>query len=185
MVLVREGASLDARYTEPAIDLATLVTSLGASIRPTSDLATSGSMRAPLLAWDPAERVLRINTWAVLSRFWKQPGWRSLLDEQKGFVRDAPVPRSRLRAHVGGRIVPETESALRRGLEHLIEEIDSAIDLVLNQGLDGETLGGALTRPLLDGLAGQGDDSRGRPARRPRDAHRPVCYGDPRLARTA
>src|SRR3954451_1793151 len=131
MALVREGASLDARYSEPSIDLATLAETLSASVAPTKDAGAPPTLRAPLLSWDAADRVLRVNTWAVLSRFWKQPGWKSLLDEQKGFVRDAPVPRSRLRAHVGGRIVPDTESALRRGMDHLIEEVDRSIDLAL------------------------------------------------------
>ena len=155
MTLAREGASLDARYSEPSVDLATLVDSLGASIVPTSDPAGSPTMRAPLLTWDAGDRVLRINTWAVLSRFWKQPGWKALLDEQKGFVRDAPVPRSRLRAHVGGRIVPHTESELRLGMAQLIAEIDAAIDNLVLHGWQADMLTGSPSRALLDGLARQ------------------------------
>src|SRR5262249_39216508 len=84
-----------------------------------------------------------------------QPGWKALLNEEKGFVRDAPVPRSRGRAHVGGKIVPDTESQLRRGIQRLITEIDAIIGQLVAEGFPVEMLMGSPSRAVLDGLARQ------------------------------
>src|SRR5262245_934526 len=127
MALVRDGASLDARYAEPSVDLATLLASLAEAI-PADPSAQQAAARWPLLAWDADERVLTVNTRAVLARFWRTAGWRRLLDERDGFVRDAPVPRSGARAHVGGRVVPGTEAGLNQGVDALVRALDDAID---------------------------------------------------------
>jgi hypothetical protein len=152
MALVRDGASLDARYAEPSIDLATLLASLAEAV-PADPSARQPAARWPLLAWDAGERVLTVNTRAALTRFWATGGWRRLLDEREGFVRDAPVPRSGARAHVGGRLVPGTEAPLRQGVDALVRALDAAIDELAAGGWEPAAhLAGARPADLLGPL---------------------------------
>jgi hypothetical protein len=75
---VRDGASLDARYAEPSVDLATLVAGLVEAI-PVAPSADRPPARWPLLTWGAGGRVLEVNTRAVLTRFWQTASWRQLL----------------------------------------------------------------------------------------------------------
>jgi hypothetical protein len=54
--------------------------------------------------------------------------------EQDGFLRDCAVPRSASRAHVGGRVVPGTESSLRQAMDGLVKAIDREIDQLIATG---------------------------------------------------
>src|SRR5687767_9147653 len=110
-----EGARLEVRSPEPAIDLAALAACLAAAVpvpslpvaflpvSPRSPAAPppkaspgAGPSRKRLLRWDDGSGVLTIDTPAVLSRLGRSPALKTLKPGPgPGFLRHAPVPRAR------------------------------------------------------------------------------------------
>src|SRR5215510_6028160 len=105
------GALLSAQVPEPSVDLATLIEFLADSLAPTGAAGPDGW---PLLSWSPADRTLGINTFGVLWRLRRPDKPRRVLSQ--GFISNAPVPRGSQRAHLGGRLAPQSESRLRAGV---------------------------------------------------------------------
>jgi hypothetical protein len=135
-----EGASLEVRYVEPSLDLASLVACLSDAVPATPAPGVGAAHRdareraQPLLAWQPATGVLAINTGGVLARLATSRG--ALGSSHGGFVRDAPVPRVNARAYLGGRIVEGTGGKLQQALDTLVDRIEAEIDAVVGAGLD-------------------------------------------------
>src|SRR5690242_13007270 len=121
MSISRDGASLDAHFAEPAIDLATLIEGLAEAVATPTDPTTPPTAEHwPLLTWDAQEQVLSLNTRAVLARFWQTRAFKQL---GSGFLRNASVPKSRARAHLGGQIVHGTEGRLRAATDKLAQAL--------------------------------------------------------------
>lgn len=140
MSMTRDGASLDAHFAEPAIDLATLIEGLAEAVSP-PDIATRyPAERWPIISWDTRERALGLNTRGVLARFWHTRPVRQLGSR---FLRDAPIPKSRARAHLGGQIVPGTEGRLRIATNRLVRVLDAEIDAAVTRGVDLSLLAGS------------------------------------------
>lgn len=142
MTHLSDGARLEVRYPEPALDLATLADCLADAVPvPADGSGAQPRQRWSLLRWDAERGVLGINTRAVLQRLTTTPGFRSLKPtDDSGFLRDAPVPRSRARAHLGGRILEGSGGRLRQGLDRLVAHLDAALDDLQASGFDPAVL---------------------------------------------
>src|SRR5260370_4031360 len=152
MAASNAGALLTAQVPEPSVDLATVVEYLADSISPTG--ATDPDSW-PLLSWSPSQQLLGINTFGVLRRL-RGPGkTRRVLSQQ--FVSNAPVPRSAQRAHLGGRLAPDSEGRLRSAVEKLVRGIDQEIDRLEADGLDLTALTATNGKASLDRIAQQLD----------------------------
>ncbi|HEV2122624.1 MAG TPA: hypothetical protein VGW38_07605, partial [Chloroflexota bacterium] len=138
MTYTADGASLEVRFVEPSVDLATLATCLAEAV-PGHAVQTDRQEQpaALLLNWDPVERVLSIDTRVVLARMTRTRGFRTL---STGFCRDTTVPRSKARAHLGGHIVDGTDGVLRQALDCLTANVESALDSLIAAGLDPTVL---------------------------------------------
>lgn len=126
------GASLEVRRPEPAVDLATLVECLADAVPlPANSGSVKPHQRWSLFTWNPTEAGgnLAIDTRAVISRLTTSKAFQQLkLGPHAGFLRDAPVPRHRTRAQVGGRIVEGTGGRLRQALGRLASSVDTDLD---------------------------------------------------------
>ncbi len=144
------GALLTAEVPEPSVDLATLVEFLAESLAP---MGAAGPDSWPLLSWSPGERTLGINTFGVLWRLRRPDQARKVLSQ--GFIANAPVPRSSQRAHLGGRLAPQSEGRLRAAVEKLVRGVDGEIARIEAAGVDIGTLVAADARALLNQIARQ------------------------------
>jgi hypothetical protein len=144
------GASAGVRVPEPAVDLASLVQHLAASIRPSSTADPKyPAMEQPFITWAPDGRVLTLDTHAVLFRLWARPAARQAM---RAFLIDADVPKTRARAHLGGAIKPGTELSLHDATRRLVDAIDEQIEAVMKAGFDPAILSTTPSGALLDTL---------------------------------
>lgn len=145
------GASLETRAPEPAVDLASLIEFLAPAVgaRPNE----RAPFNWPMLSWSAEERVLGINTLAPLWRFRNDERARKVLGQH--FIANAPIPKSAARAHLGGRITPDSEGRLRTAMERLTRAIDAEIDAAGAAGFDPSGLAAADASALLNQLASQ------------------------------
>jgi hypothetical protein len=150
MAAANAGALLTAQVPEPSVDLATLVEFLAESLSPTG---TAGPDAWPLFSWSPADRTLGINTFGVLWRLRGPDQPRRVLSQS--FIANAQVPRSSQRAHLGGRLKPQTEGRLRVAVEKLVRGIDAEIATLESAGVDIRGLVAADARTLLNQIARQ------------------------------
>src|SRR5438128_1164996 len=148
MAASNAGALLTAQVPEPSVDLATLVEFLAESLSPAG---TTGPEAWPLLSWSPADRVLGINTFGVLWRLRGPDQQRRVLSQT--FIANAQVPRSSQRAHLGGRVKPQSEGRLRAAIEKLVRGIDAEIGRLEASDIDIRGLVGADARTLLNQIA--------------------------------
>src|SRR5687768_4447749 len=130
MAAAPEGASLEVRFVEPSLDVASLVACLSDAVPalPSAvDVATHHGAQErcrTMMAWEPETGVLAIDTGAVLSRLATTKDYRALQPgHTRGFVRDAPVPRTSARAYLGGRIVEGSGGRLQQALDRLTDRI--------------------------------------------------------------
>jgi hypothetical protein len=143
MAAVPEGASLEVRYVEPSLDLATLAACLADAVPPPPH-APPQSARSPardrarsLIEWQPEAGTLVVDTGAALSRLAGTRDYRTLQPgPDGGFIRDAPVPRAKTRAYVGGRIVEGSGGRLQQSLEQMVSRIDAELDRAAEAGCD-------------------------------------------------
>lgn len=149
--MTSSGASLETRAPEPAVDLAALIDYLAPAVP--LQPGQNGPNGWHLLQWSPNDRVLGINTLAVLWRFRYDKRARDSLGQH--FVSNASTPRSAARAHLGGRLVPDSEGRLQAAIGRLIAAIDSEIDSAVAAGFDPGMLANSSAASLLDQLARQ------------------------------
>lgn len=126
------GASLEVRRTEPSVDLATLVECLADAVPlPASGSNLLARQQRSLFIWQasPTGAILSIDTRAVLSRLTTTSAFRRLKPgSDTGFLRDAPTPRRRAAAHMGGRIVEGTGGQLHAHVTRLVSLVDAELE---------------------------------------------------------
>jgi hypothetical protein len=144
------GASAGVRVPEPAVDLAALVQHLAGAIRPLS-LADPRHPAAdrPFITWDAGERVLTMDTHAVLFRLWARAAARQAM---RAFLVDAEVPKTRARAYLGGVIKPGSELALRDATKNLVDGIDGQVEAAMGAGFDPALLATTPAASVLETL---------------------------------
>lgn len=115
----RRGAAASVAPILSAIDLATLVSCLTEAIEPVQ--LSRPEHAWPFLSYEPAGRILRLNTSAVLRRLVRSK------DKLGQFLRDLPHPRAGLHAYIGGRLVDGSDQALLSSITKLVGVLEKEL----------------------------------------------------------